>query len=84
MFAASVLADHIHNGAHQLPDVVGTLLYIIAVVATIVAFVGLLVTLLSGAVGAGARTGWRGAPVFVNWWYAAIVALIAWLLLLFL
>jgi len=78
--ATRVLAYHNHQ-AH-LPDVVGTLLYIVAVIATIVAFVGLLVSLVGGV--AGPRTGWRGAPFITNWWYAAIVALIAWLLLAFL
>jgi hypothetical protein len=80
MLAATQLA------AHQdvtLPDPVCTLLYIVAIIATIIAFVGLIVSLLGG-VAAGPRTGWRGAPVFANWLYAAGVALVAWLLYAFL
>lgn len=75
---AVILASH--HTAH-LPAVVSTLLYIVAVVATILAFVGLLLSLVAGGTN---RTGWRSAPIFINWWYAAIVALIAWLLLAFL
>lgn len=82
MLTALRLAAPHHNEV-VLPDVVCTLLYVVAVVATIVAFVGLLLSLFSGAA-TGPRTGWQGAPIFTNWLYAAGVALIAWLLLLFL
>lgn len=63
-----------------LPDVVCTLLYVVAVIATIVAFVGLLLSLFGG----GPNGRWGAVPIFANWLYAAGVALVAWLLLLFL
>lgn len=81
MGAATTLAAS--HGDVTLPDPVCTLLYIVAIIATIIAFVGLIVSLLGG-VADGPRTGWRGAPLFVNWLYAAGVALVAWLLYVFL
>ena len=73
-----------NSAAHQLPDVVCTLLYILAVIATIIAFVGLLISLFGGIGGGGVRNRWGAVPIFTNWLYAAAVALIAWLLLAFL
>lgn len=65
-----------------LPDPVCTLLYILAIIATIIAFVALLVSLFGGV--GGTRTGWRASPFLANWLYPAAVALVAWLLYAFL
>lgn len=54
---------------HDIPEVFCTLIYIVAVVASIAAVVLLLLSLFGQP---------RG-----NWLYAAAVALVAWLLLLF-
>jgi hypothetical protein len=67
-----------HHTAANVPDVLCTLLYIVFIVAAVVAFVGLLVSLVAG-------TGrWGSVPLFSNWLYSAAVALVAGLLLLFL
>jgi uncharacterized membrane protein len=55
---------------HDLPAVLCTLLYVVAVIATVVAVVLLLLSLFG--------------PQRGNWLYAAAVALVGWLLLLFL
>lgn len=81
MVAATRLLAY-NSAAHQLPAPVCTLLYILAIVATIVAFVGLLMSLIGGV--GNARGRWGAMPLFTNWMYAAAVALIAWLLLAFL
>lgn len=73
-----------NSSAHQLPDVVCTLLYILAVIASIIAFVGLLISLFGGIGNNGAGSRWGAIPIFSGWLYAAAVALVAWLLLAFL
>lgn len=66
-----------------LPDPVCTLLYVVAIIATIIAFVALLGSLFTGW-GGRTRAGWGASPFFTNWWYPAAVALVAWLLYVFL
>jgi hypothetical protein len=80
MGAAALLAARSTDNDVVLPEPVCTLLYVVAIIATIIAFVGLLLSLFGGA--AGNRFG--TVPVFANWLYAAGVALVAWLLYAFL
>jgi hypothetical protein len=66
----TLLAAHVHHHAHHgIPGIVGTLLYIIAVIATIIAAIGLLLSLFNST-----------ARFPINWVYAAVVAVIAWVL----
>lgn len=69
MLMTVVALGHHH---HSASGVIDTLLYIVAVVATIVAVVGILLSLLPSA---------PRMRIFVNWPYAAVVAIVAWLLL---
>lgn len=78
MLTATRLLAAAHT--HDVAGVLCTLLWIVFIVAIVVAVVGLLVSLVGGAT----RAGWGRAPLFANWLYAAAVALIAGLLLLFL
>lgn len=79
MLAATFAARHQDV---VLPEPVCTLLYVVAIIATIVAFVALLGSLFSR--GGTTRTGWSASPFFANWLYPAGVALVAWLLYVFL
>lgn len=76
MLAATRMLAAAHT--HDVAGVLCTLLWIVFVVAIVIAAVGLIVNLLGGA------TRWGRYPVFANWLFAAAVALIAGLLLLFL
>lgn len=77
MQAATLLA--MRHGAANVPDVLCTLLYIVFIVAIVIAAVGLLFSLVSHL---GASTRWSWAPW--GWIYPAAVAAVAGLLLLFL
>lgn len=77
MLAATRLLAAAHH-THDVGGVLCTLLYIVFIVAIIIAVVGLIVSLV------GRSTRWGGAPIFANWLYAAAVALVAGLLLVFL
>lgn len=81
MLAATQLAAH--HGDVVLPDPVCTLLYVVAIIATIIAFVALLASLFGGW-GGRTRTGWAASPFLANWLYPAGVALVAWLIYVFL
>jgi hypothetical protein len=76
MLTATRLLAAAHT--HDVAGVLCTLLWIVFIVAIVVAVVGLIMSLVAGA------TRWGRAPLFANWLYAAAVALIAALLLLFL
>jgi len=77
MFAATLLAATA-QGQHDVSGVLCTLLWIVFVVAVVLAAVGLIVSLVGGT------TGWGRYPIFTNWLAAAAVALVSGLLLLFL
>lgn len=77
MQAATLLANR--YGAHNVPDVLCTLLYIIFIVAIVIAVVGLIFSLIT-RLGPGTRYGWLPW----GWVWPACVAAVSGLLLLFL
>jgi hypothetical protein len=76
-----MLAMRVHHHLHHgVPGVVLLLLYIVAVLASIFAVIGLFLWLISRG-GNTTRPGWGNSPVFANWLYVAFVAIVAWVLL---